>query len=81
MQIRVKLFALIRDRAGTGEVSLDLSERATVATAVAAIRNRFPATSNLLSRCAFAVNQSYATADHVLRDRDELAVIPPVSGG
>ena len=81
MQIRVKLFALIRDRAGTGEFSLHLRDGATVATAVDAVRERFPATSDLLSRCAFAVNQSYAPLDHVLHDRDELAVIPPVSGG
>jgi molybdopterin converting factor subunit 1 len=81
MQIRLKLFALLRDRAGTSELSLDLNDGATVATVVDALRERFPATAELLPRCAFAVNQSYAPLDHVLSDRDELAVIPPVSGG
>ena len=81
MQIRVKLFALIRDRAGTGDLSLDLRDGATVSSAVDALRQKLPATADLLPRCAFAVNQSYAPLDHVLNDRDELAVIPPVSGG
>ena len=81
MQIRVKLFALLRDRAGTSDSSLDLSDGATVSCAVDALRAKFPPTAELLPRCAFAVNQSYAALDHVLHDRDELAVIPPVSGG
>ena len=81
MKIRVKLFALIRDRAGTSELSLDLQDGATVASAVASLREHLPVPADLLSRCATAVNQSYVGQDHVLQEGDELAVIPPVSGG
>ena len=81
MRIRVKLFALLRDRAGTSELALDLDDGATVACAVDALRDRVSSIADLLPRCAVAVNQSYVPLDHVLRDRDELAVIPPVSGG
>ena len=81
MQIRVKLFAIVRDRAGTSELGLELNDGATVASAVGALRERFPATAHLLSRCAFAVNRAYAPLDHAMREGDELAVIPPVSGG
>ena len=81
MHIRVKLFALVRDRAGTGELSLQLADGATVADATAALREKFPDIADLLARCAFAVNQSYAPPGATLHERDELAVIPPVSGG
>ena len=79
--IRVRFFAIIRDRAGGGETTLELQEGATVADAESALAGRFPAIAGFLGRAAFAVNQAYAPKDMVLRDGDELAVIPPVSGG
>jgi molybdopterin synthase catalytic subunit len=81
MKIVVKFFALARDRVGVSEANVDLPEGATVETAREAIRTRFPNTTDLLSRVAFAINQAYVPATTPLRDGDELAVIPPVSGG
>lgn len=81
MRVRVKLFAIIRERAGTDQLTLDLPQGATVSSAVSVLRERFPAVADFLSRSAFAVNQSYVKAETVLNDGDELAVIPPVSGG
>ncbi len=81
MRVRVKLFAIVRDRAGAAEVWLELTEGATVATAADALGTRVPAIAELLKRAAFAVNQNYAALDAPLHDGDELAVIPPVSGG
>jgi molybdopterin converting factor small subunit len=45
------------------------------------LKQRLPAIAELLDRAAFAVNQEYAGRDAVLKDGDELAVIPAVSGG
>ena len=81
MRVRVKLFAIVRERAGVGEVLLDLPANATVAAASAKLREQFPAVAPFLDRAAFAVNREYVDAAMALRDGDELAVIPPVSGG
>ena len=81
MRIRVLLFAILRDAAGTAEVALDLPAGATAKDAGDAVGERFPALRPHLPRVAFAVNRAYAPADTGLGDGDEVALIPPVSGG
>jgi molybdopterin synthase catalytic subunit len=81
VKITVRLFALLRDRAGASELSLELSEGASVADASTTLGKQIPAIAGLLTRVAFAVNQSYVDRSTVLKDGDELAIIPPVSGG
>ncbi len=81
MRVSVKLFAVLKERAGTGEVSLELAEKPTVARAAEALGERIPAIAKYLDRVAFAVNRTYVSKDTVLNDGDELALIPPVSGG
>jgi molybdopterin synthase catalytic subunit len=78
MQIKILLFALYREQAGTARLELLLPENATVATAKEALESRFPLT---LSGGLAAVNQDFAQPDHLLNDGDELAFLPPVSGG
>ena len=76
MQVRVRLFAALRERAGTGEVELDLPEGARVADVLArlgAVVDGVPV--------VMAVNQEYADDLAELNPGDELALIPPVSGG
>jgi molybdopterin synthase catalytic subunit len=80
MRINVKLFAILRDRAGVAEATLELPSDATAATAAAQLTQLYPAIG-ALPRLAYAVNRSYAPASTVLADGDELALIPPVSGG
>jgi molybdopterin converting factor subunit 1 len=81
MRIRVKLFAIIRERAGVGELPLDLPDASDVAAAELALKEIFPAVAGFLRRSAYAVNREYVDATTVLHEGDELAVIPPVSGG
>lgn len=81
MQVRIKFFALIRERAGVSELSLDLPDDSTVASAIERLSQQFPQTREFLFRCAFAVNREYVPAETTLRENDELAIIPPVSGG
>lgn len=81
MTIHVLFFALLRDRAGTERCDLTLPENATVADAAAAIGWQFPGLLGAVSRVAYAVNQEYASPTSLLHDGDELALIPPVSGG
>jgi len=79
--IKVKLFAILRDRVGASEFVLDLPEGATVDAASSVLAMRFPAIADFLPRVAFAINQTYADRGTILRPGDELAIIPPVSGG
>jgi len=81
MRVNVKLFAVLRERAGVAELALEVPEGATVATATARLAERFPGIGQMLGRAAFAVNREYSPAGTVLKNGDELAAIPPVSGG
>ena len=81
MTVRVRLFAILRDRAGVSEFQLELADGAEVSRAQEMIVQRLPALRDYVGRCRHAVNHSYVRADALLRDGDELALIPPVSGG
>ncbi|MDB5358429.1 MAG: molybdopterin converting factor, subunit 1 [Phycisphaerales bacterium] len=81
MQITIRLFAILRERCGVGEISLNLPPGATVAVARDEFQNRFPQSGDVMARAAFAVNRSYAPISTPLNEGDEVAVIPPVSGG
>jgi molybdopterin synthase catalytic subunit len=76
MQIRVRLFAGLRERAGRDAVELDLPDGATVAEALAQLE---PVTDGV--RAVLAVNREYADPSAPLHEGDEVALIPPVSGG
>lgn len=80
MQVRVLLFAQYRDAAGAGEVVFDLPAGATASDAVAQLRAAHP--SPLIpEKPIVAVNMNYASLRDVLREGDELALLPPVAGG
>lgn len=81
MRITVKLFAILRDEAGVGELLLDLPADSDVAYAVDRTVKQFPSIGDHLARAAYAVNREYAKPETALHDGDELALIPPVSGG
>ena len=81
MTIHVRLFAIVRERAGVANLDLPLGDVATVADAVAAVAAKYPAVKDFLPRCALALNQNYVPAATPLKAGDELAIIPPVSGG
>jgi molybdopterin converting factor subunit 1 len=81
MRIRVRLFAIQRELAGTREVPLELPDGASIEDAWAAVVERFPAIAPGRNYVRFARNAAYAPADSGLVDGDEVAFIPPVSGG
>ena len=81
MTIHVRLFAIVREQAGMDHVALDLPESATVGDAREKLAVQLPALAPLLARAAFAVNRAYVPLSASLNEKDEVAVIPPVSGG
>jgi MoaE-MoaD fusion protein len=82
MQVSVRLFAILRERAGRDELELELPDGATVEQALEALRGE-PGLAEPLERMrvAMAVNREYAAPDTTLSAGDELALVPPVSGG
>jgi molybdopterin converting factor subunit 1 len=82
MVVHVRLFAVLRERAGTDSLDLELRDGATVADAMRALAEHEPL-GELLERMPvhMAVNRDYAADGTVLAPDDELALIPPVSGG
>jgi len=81
VRVRVRLFAIQRELAGTREVGLELPAGATIEDAWDAVVGQFPALAPGRPFVRFARNNAYAPAPTQLEDGDELALIPPVSGG
>jgi MoaE-MoaD fusion protein len=80
--VAVRLFAALRERAGRERIELELPEHATVADALAALAE-LPDLDGVLARVPvqLAVNRDYASPETELHADDELALIPPLSGG
>jgi molybdopterin synthase catalytic subunit len=81
VRIRARLFAVQRELAGTRELPLELPEGATIEDAWQALVERHPVLAPGRSSVRFARNGAYAEPGERLADGDELAFIPPVSGG
>lgn len=81
MTVRVLLFAVARDLAGASERHLSLADGATVSDVVAKLREELPAIAPLLETSAVAVNRVFARSTTLLSEADEVAILPPVSGG
>ena len=75
------LFALYRERVGTGSLTLSLPAGATLADAVARVREDYPRMAPPTVSIVAAVNADYVDDDHPLSEGDQIALIPPVSGG
>ena len=80
IRVLVRLFASYREAAGRGHFSLELPDGATVRDAIARILAEHPLVAEG-RRVVIALNREYVTLDAKLSDGDELALIPPVSGG
>jgi molybdopterin synthase catalytic subunit len=76
VEVTVRLFAILRERAGAGSVTLELPEGARVRDAIDSLSGLAEGVPLVM-----AVNREYASEDQVLDAGDELALIPPVSGG
>ncbi len=79
-QISVLLFGITRDLTGQSAVSLPLNEGARVSDLLESIHARFPDLARIRSMMV-AVNGEYAEPEQPLSSSDEVALIPPVSGG
>jgi molybdopterin synthase sulfur carrier subunit len=91
MRVKVRLFAQLRDLAGTGDLDCDVDDAEPAAAAPAnavqvqdvwrAVVRDHPALASFTRAMSTAVNLEYARLDSPVRDGDEVAFLPPVSGG
>jgi molybdopterin synthase catalytic subunit len=81
MNVKVRLFAGLHDLLGEREVSLDLADGATVAELRRELERRYPIVTPYLPTLICAVDEEYVDPEHRLKDGDDVAIIPPVSGG
>ncbi|HXW04775.1 MAG TPA: molybdopterin converting factor subunit 1 [Vicinamibacterales bacterium] len=81
MLVTVRLFARLREIAGAPELNRELPEGATARTAWDALAREFPDMAPYAAAISCAVNEDYARFTTVLQDGDEVAFLPPVSGG
>jgi molybdopterin synthase catalytic subunit len=80
VKVRVRLFAGLRERSGTGAVDVELPDASTVADIWPAVAQAVPL-GDQPDGIMVAVNRTYADPGQQLEDGDEVALIPPVSGG
>ncbi len=81
LRVSVLFFGVLKELVGTASDSLELHEGASVADVLAHFGSRNPKLEEALPSLAVAVNQQYAGADTKLKSGDEVALLPPVSGG
>lgn len=79
--VKIRLFARLSELAGTRETELEIGEGLTVADAYDLLSDRYPDIAGLRANVMYAVNSEYVTPSQPLSPGDELALIPPVSGG
>lgn len=81
MQIRILFFGVLKDIVGRNHDEVKLPEGSSVGDLIAYCESRFPGVRESLSSVAIAVNHQYAGPGSTLREGDEVALLPPVSGG
>ena len=81
MRVTVRLFARLRDLAGSGELVRDVPGPATVRSVWQSLVSEMPALSEYERAMSVAVNADYSKMSAAVHDGDEVAFLPPVSGG
>lgn len=81
MKIQIKLFAAAREISDRGELELEVSDGLSVRDMKLKISAAHPGLSELILRSAVSINREFATDESLVHEKDEIALIPPVSGG
>ena len=81
MKITIRLFANLRETVGTGQLVLDLPEGANLYAVVEQLLAHYPELDGQQEMWHFAVNQTHADPDALLRSGDRVAIFPYIAGG
>ena len=80
MTLKVLAFAVVKNIFGNASVQIELKEGSTVSALRISLEEKFPGLREL-SSFLIAVNNEFASANYLIQESDEIAIIPPVSGG
>lgn len=80
MRVQILAFGIVKEIAGTPTITIDIEAGTTAGTLKTALIAQYPKLGELKS-LMIAINQYYAANDHPIKEGDEIAIIPPVSGG
>ena len=81
MKVRVKLFAVAKQRVGRDFLEVALPDAATIRQLRGAIVEQVPALADVIAHSRFAIDSNYADDTSLVSAMSEIAIIPPVSGG
>src|SRR5687767_9482749 len=81
MQVHVRFFATLKDRAGVERCEIELPDGSSVSQLISVLASQYPDLVAALPSALVAVNHEYAFGDSPLKHADEIALFPPVSGG
>ena len=81
MKLRVLYFGIVREKLGKSEETIDARDGLTAGDFLTEMADRYPDLGEGVIRLRVACNSEYVDSDAVLSDEDEIAIIPPVSGG
>lgn len=80
IKLNILTFGIVRDIVGADQLTYELPARSTATTLMESLQQRYPALQELRS-LMIAINSEYSKKDQILQENDEIALIPPVSGG
>lgn len=81
LKVKIRYFALYRDLSGKSDETMDLKDGSTLDSLLDEVRESHPIFSKQSGEFLLAVNEEYAAPETVLKDGDEVAIFPNVSGG
>lgn len=81
MNIRLKFFASAREIVGTKDLDMDIEKGSKAKDVLDRLKEKYPGLKKLDGQLILAVNKQTGRADKMIEDGDEIAVLPPVSGG
>lgn len=81
IEVNVKLFAVIRDIVGKDELKVSVDDGSSASSVLQKLAQQHPRLNEWKNHLRIAVNYEYVPMEHPLRQNDEVAIIPPVSGG
>jgi molybdopterin converting factor subunit 1 len=81
IEVNVKLFAVIRDIVGKDELKVSVDDGSIALTVLQKLSQQHPRLNEWKNHLRVAVNYEYVSMEHQLKHNDEVAIIPPVSGG